>query len=83
MLKQQRLRPLLFCLFKYLKHYAIALEGIVPKHTDYYDLITLTGVFAGIGYYLFTHDSWLLVTFLGLLSGSALERSRSRDKSSQ
>ena len=50
---------------------------------NHFDLLVLVGVLAGIGYYVFTHDSWLLVTFLGLLSGSVLERKRSKDKSSQ
>jgi hypothetical protein len=56
-------------------------HNFLPK--DYYSFITLIGILAGIGYYMFTHDSWLLLTFLGFMSGGALERSRTRGKSPQ
>jgi hypothetical protein len=51
-----------------------AAVSLLPK--DHYDTIIMTGVIAGIGYYLCTKDTWLLVTFLGLLTGGAIEKSR-------
>jgi hypothetical protein len=51
-----------------------AAVSLLPK--DHYDTIIMAGIIAGIGYYLCTKDTWLLVTFLGLLTGGAIEKSR-------
>jgi hypothetical protein len=56
----------------------MALLRLLPN--DHYGLLTLIGTLAGIGYYIATHDSWLLVTFLGILFGGAVEHSRNRGK---
>ena len=57
-----------------------AITGLIPK--DPFDGLVVIGVIAGIVYYVITKDTWLLVTFLSLLTGGAIEKKRQalRDK---
>jgi hypothetical protein len=56
-----------------------AIARLLPK--DYYDSIIMIGILAGIMYYACTKDTWLLITFIGLLTGGAIEKSRQAPRS--
>jgi hypothetical protein len=53
---------------------------VSDPESDPYDVIIMIGIIAGITYYIFTKDTWLLVTFIGLLTGGTIEKSRQSRK---
>jgi hypothetical protein len=53
-----------------------AVIRLLPK--DHYSAVLTIGLVSGIGYYICAHDSLLLTTFLSIMFGSTLEKTRSR-----
>ncbi len=53
-----------------------AIIQLLPK--DHYSAVLTIGLISGIGYYIHAHDSFLLTTFLSIMFGSTLEKTRSR-----
>jgi hypothetical protein len=53
-----------------------AMIRLLPK--DHYSAVLTIGLVSGIGYYIYAHDTLLLTTFLSIMFGSTLEKTRSK-----
>ena len=53
-----------------------AIIRLLPK--DYYGAVMMIGLISGIAYYIYSHDSLLLTTFLSIMFGSTVEKNRNR-----
>jgi hypothetical protein len=53
-----------------------AVMRLLPK--DHYGAVMTIGMIAGICYYITSHDSWLLTTFLCIMFGTSIEKNRNR-----
>jgi hypothetical protein len=51
-----------------------AIVRLLPK--DHHSAVMTIGLISGIGYYIYARDSLLLTTFLSIMFGTTLEKTR-------